>query len=116
MKGFRNRGKSARLLRDLESLSVDVATIEETHFSSDRDTHVLRDKFDVFSAYSLQVRVHLSRSLDADVHIVKAVGDRRLVESDISSSGSSFLQSGSPKPQDMDLGAQLSLYQQHKLY
>lgn len=56
VKGLRNKGKSSGLLRDLESLSVDVATIEETHFSSDRDTHVLRDKFGVFSAYSLQVR------------------------------------------------------------
>lgn len=72
MKCLRNRGKSARLLRDLESMSVDVATIEEAHFSSDRNTQVLRYKFDAFSAYSSHVRgsILISRSLDADVHIV----------------------------------------------
>lgn len=36
--------EAIRMLRDLESLSVDVATIQENHFTCDRDTHVLRGK------------------------------------------------------------------------
>ena len=76
VRGLRDSSKCARLLRELKNLCVDVAAVQETHFTCDADCRVLENDFNVFSAYSSHVSAGapllVGRSLDADVDVVFA--------------------------------------------
>ena len=69
------------------NLCVDVAAVQETHFTCDADCRVLENDFNVFSAYGSHVSAGVSllvgRSLDADVDVVFAGDGGRLVVADV---------------------------------
>ena len=83
VRGLRDSSKCARLLGALKNLSVDLATVQETHFISAADCRVMEGDFNVFSAYgscnSAGVSLLVGRSLDTDVDIVFAGDGGRLV-------------------------------------
>ena len=85
VRGLRDSSKWAHLLGELKNLSVDVATVQETHFMCAADCRVLEDDFNVFSAYSSHISAGVSllvgRSLDADVLFAGDGG--RLVAADV---------------------------------
>ena len=76
-----------RLLGELKTLGVDVAAVQETHFTCGTDCRVLESDFNVFSAYGSRTSVGVSllvgRSLDADVDVVFAGDGGRLVVADV---------------------------------
>ena len=82
----------ARLLGELKNLCVDVAAVQETHFTCDADCRVLENDFNVFSAYGSRVNAGVSllvgRSLDIDV--VFAGDGGRLVVVDVAVKGFKF--------------------------
>ena len=75
------------LLGELKTLGVDVAALQETHFTCGADSRVLEGNFNVFSAYGSRTSVGVSllvgRSLDADVDVVFAGDGGRLVVADV---------------------------------
>ena len=85
VRGLRDPGKCTRLLGELKTLGVDVAAVQETHFTCGADYRVLESDFNVFSAYgsciSAGVSLRFGRSLDADV--VFAGDGGRLVVVDV---------------------------------
>ena len=87
VRGLRDLGKCARWLGELKNHSVDVAGVQETHFICDADCRVLESDFNVFSAYGSRTSVGVSlivgRSLDADVEVVSAGDEGRLVVADV---------------------------------
>ena len=87
VRGLRDSSKCARLLGELRNLCVDVAAVQETHFTCDADCRVLESDFNVFSAYSSRISAGVSllvgRSLDADVDVVFAGDGDRLVVVDV---------------------------------
>ena len=50
VRGMRDPGKCTRLLGELKTLGVDVAAVQETHFTCGADCRVLESDFHVFSA------------------------------------------------------------------
>ena len=76
VRGLRDSSKCTRVLGELKTLRVDVAAVQETHFTCGADCRVLESDFDVFSAYdsriSAEVSLQVGRSLDADVDVVFA--------------------------------------------
>ena len=76
VRGLRDSSKCARLLGEHKNLCVDVAAVQETHFTCDADCRVLKNDFNVFSAYGSHVSAGVSllvgRSLNADVDVVFA--------------------------------------------
>ena len=87
VRGLRDSSKCARLRGELRNLSVDVAAVQETHFTCGADCRVLESDFNVFSAYgsgtSDGVTLLVGRSLDADVDVVFAGDGGRLVVVDV---------------------------------
>ena len=87
VRGLRDSSKCARLLGELNNLVVDVAAVQETHFTCGADCRVLDSNFNVFSAYgsraSAGVSLLVGRSLDADVDVVFAGDGDRLVVADV---------------------------------
>ena len=87
VRGLRDSSKSVRLLDELKNLCVDVAAVQETHFTYDADCRVLEIDFNVFSAYGSRVSAGVSllvgRSLDADVDVVFPGDGGRLVVADV---------------------------------
>ena len=87
VRGFRDSSKCTRLLGELKNLCVDVAAVQETHFTCGADCQVLKSDFNVFSAYTSRISAGVSllvgRSLDADVDIVFAGYGGRLVVVDV---------------------------------
>ena len=87
VRGLRDSSKCARLLGELKKLCVDVAAVQETHFTCEADCRVLKNDFNVFSAYgsnfSAGVSLLVGRSLDADVDVVFAGDGGRLVVADV---------------------------------
>ena len=65
----RDPSKYACLLGELSNLCVNVAAVQETHFTCAEDWRVLRDDFDVFSAFdsrcSTGTSLLVGRSLNA---------------------------------------------------
>ncbi len=51
VRGLRDSSKCTRLLAELKNLGVDVAAVQETHFTCGADCRVLESDFNVFSAY-----------------------------------------------------------------
>ena len=76
VRGLSDSSKCARLLAKLKNLRVDVAAVQETHLICAADSCVLRNDFNVFSAYSsrstARVSLLVGSSLDADVGVVFA--------------------------------------------
>ena len=74
VRGLRDPSKCARLFGELKNLGVDVAAVQETHFTCSADCRVLESDFNVFSAYdsrtSAGVSLLIRRSLDAAVDVV----------------------------------------------
>ena len=87
VRGLRDPGKCTCLLGELKTLGVDVAAVQETHFTCGADCRVLESDFNVFSAYGSRTSVGVSllvgRSLDADVDVVFADDGDRLVVADV---------------------------------
>ena len=94
MRGLRDPSKCTRLLGELKTLCVDVATVQETHFTCGADSHVLENDFNVLSAYDSRISVAFSLlvgcSLNADVNFVFAGDGGRLVVSDVAVKGFKF--------------------------
>ena len=76
-----------RLLGELKKLCVDVAAVQESHFTCGAECRVLECDFNVFSAYSSHASAGVSllvgRSLDADVDVVFAGDGGRLIVADV---------------------------------
>ena len=76
LRGLRDSSKCARLLAELKNLSVIVVAVQETHIICAKDSRVLGNDFNVFSAYgshsSAGVSLLVGRSLNADVNVVFA--------------------------------------------
>ena len=51
VRGQRDSSKCTRLLAEPKNLGVDVAAVQETHFTCGADCRVLESDFNVFSAY-----------------------------------------------------------------
>ena len=87
VRGLRDSSKCTRLLAELKNLGVDVAAVQETHFTCGADCRVLESDFNVFSACdsrtSSGVSLLVGRSLDADVDVVFAGDGGRLVVADV---------------------------------
>ena len=87
VRGLRDSSKCARLLAELKNLRVDVAVVQKTHFICAADCRMLENEFNVFSAdnscSSSGVSLLVGRSLDADVDVVFAGGEGRLVVADV---------------------------------
>ena len=87
VRGLRDSSKCACLLGELNNFGVDVAAVQETHFTCGADCWVLESNFNVFSAYgsraSAGVSLLVGRSLDADVDVVFAGDGGRLVVADV---------------------------------
>ena len=80
---LRDLSKCARLHGKLSKLSVDVAAVQETHFTCTADRRVLENDYVVLSAYgsrsSVEVAWLIWCSLIADVNLVLADDGGRLV-------------------------------------
>ena len=87
VKGLRDSSKCTRLLAELKNLCVDVAAVQETHFTCGADCRVLESDFNVFSAYgsrtSAGVSLLVGHSLDADVDVVFTGDGGWLVVADV---------------------------------
>ena len=86
VRGLRDPSKCARMLGELKNLRVDVAGVQETHFTCGADYRMLGSDFNVFSAYGSRTSVAtllLGRTLDADVDVVFAGDGGRLVVADV---------------------------------
>ena len=85
--GQRDSSKCMRLLAELKKLGVDIAAVQETHFTFGADCRVLESDFNVFSAYGSHTSSGVSlldgRSLDADVDVVFAGDGGWLVVADV---------------------------------
>ena len=83
---LRDASKCARLLAELSNLCVDVAAVQETHFTCEMDCWALEDDFVVFSAsgshWSTGVSLLVGYSLDAIVNLVFAGDSGQLVVAD----------------------------------
>ena len=60
VRGLRDRSKCARLLGELNNLSVDVNAVQETLFICDVGCRVLESDFNVVSEYSSHTSVGVS--------------------------------------------------------
>ena len=94
VRGLRDSSKYARLLGELKYLGVDVAEVQETHFTCGADCRTLESDFNVFSAYgsrtSIGVSLLVGRNLDADVDVVFAGDGGRLVVADVAAKSFKF--------------------------
>ena len=86
-RGLRDASKCAHLLSELSNLCVDVAAVQETHFTCGADCRVLRGDFVVYSAFgsrlSAGVSLLVGRSLDSIVNVVFAGDGGRLLVADV---------------------------------
>ena len=87
MRGLRDPSRCSRFLGELSNLGMNVAAVQETHFICAADCRPLEGDFVVFSAFSSRCDVGVSllvgRSLNANVNIVFAGDEGRLVVVDI---------------------------------
>ena len=84
---FEREGTCAHLLAELSNIQVNVAAVQETHFTREADCRMLEDDFVVFSAFgscvSAGVSLLVGRSLDAIVNLVFAGDGGRLIVADV---------------------------------
>ena len=94
MRGLKDPSKCTRLLGEFKNLAVDVAAVQETHFTCGADCRVLESNFNVFSAYdsrtSVGVSLPIGRGLDVDVDVVFAGDGARLVVADVAEKSFKF--------------------------
>ena len=84
---LRDPSKCSRLLGELSNLGVNVAAVQETHFTCAADCHTQEDAFTFLSAYSSSSSVGISlligRILTVDVNLVLANDGGRQVLANI---------------------------------
>ena len=87
VRGLRDPSRCARLLGELSNHRVNVDAVQETHFICAADCRPLEDDFAVFSAFGSRCGAGISllagRSLNANVNIVFAGDEGRLVVADV---------------------------------
>ena len=87
VRGLKDPSRCARLLGELSNLRVNLAAMQETHFIYAADCRPLEDDFAVFSAFGSRcgagVSLLVGRSLNANVNVVFAGDEGRLVVADI---------------------------------
>ena len=87
MRGLRDPSKCAHLLGELSNFCVDIAAVQETHFTCAEDCQVLEGDFVVFSAFasccSTEVSQLVGRSLNAFVNLVLADDRSQLDVADV---------------------------------
>ena len=75
------------MLAELKKLGVDIAAVQETHFTCGADCRVLESDLNIFSAYSSRTSAGVSLlvgfSLDVDVDVVFAGDGGWLVVADV---------------------------------
>ena len=69
VRGLRDSSKCTRLLGELKTFGVDVAAVQDTHFTCGADCRVLESDFIVFSAYSSRTSAGVSLLVVADVAV-----------------------------------------------
>ena len=93
-RGLKDPRKCSHFLGELWNLNVDVAAVQDTHFTYAADCRVLEDDFVIFSAYgsrsSIEVSLLVGRSLNADANFDFADDGDRLVEVDVAINGFEF--------------------------
>ena len=76
-RGLRDPNKCAHLVGDLSNLSVNVAAVQETHFTCAADSRVLQNDYVTLSAFgsrsSIGDSLLIRRSLNADEYLVLVV-------------------------------------------
>ena len=76
VKGLKDPSKGACLLGELLNLSVDVPSVQETHFTCAADCQVLENNYVILSGYSscssIGVSLFIGCSLNTDVNLVLA--------------------------------------------
>ena len=86
VRGLKDASKCAHMLAELSNLYLNVAAVQETHFTREADCRALEDDFVVYSAFgrhlSAGVSLLVGRSLDAIVNIVFAGDGGRLLVAD----------------------------------
>ena len=71
VRGLRNSSKCApRLLGELSNLNVNVATVQETHFTCAKDCRVLEGGFLVFSAFSSCCSTGVSQLVGHSLNVI----------------------------------------------
>ena len=87
VRGLRDTSKCTHLLAELSKLCVNVAAVQETHFTCETDCRVLVDDFVVYSAFgsrlSAGVSLLVGRNLDAIVNVVFAGDGGQLLVADV---------------------------------
>ena len=86
-RGLRDPSKCAHLLGELSNFSVNVASVQETHFTCTADCQVLEDDYFTLLAFgscsSIGVSLLIGRCLNADVKLVLADDRGPLVVADV---------------------------------
>ena len=86
-RGLRDVSKCAHLLAELSNLWVEVAAVQEIHFTCEADCRVLENYFVVYLAFdsrlSAGVSLVVERSLDAIVNVIIAGDGDLLVVADV---------------------------------
>ena len=84
---LRDPSRCSRLLGELSNIGVNVAAVQDTHFICAADCQPLEGDFVVFSAFGSScgagVSLLVGRSLNANVNVVFAGDEGRLVVVDI---------------------------------
>ena len=87
VRGLRDASKCTHLLAELSNFCVNVAAVQETHFTGETDCRVLENDFVVYSAFgrrfSARVSLLVGRSLDTIINVVFAGDGRRLQVADV---------------------------------
>ena len=87
VRGLRDASKCTHLLAELSNLCVNIAAVQETHFTCETDCWVLEGDFVVYSAFGSRLSAGVSllvrRSLDAIVNVVFAGDEGHLLVADV---------------------------------
>ena len=83
----RGTSKCVHLFAELSNVCVDVAAVQETHFSCEDDCRVLEGNLVIFSAFGSRLSAGVSLlvgcSLEAIINLVFAGDGGRLIEADV---------------------------------
>ena len=81
---MRTASRASQILAELSRHHVDIAAVQETHFTSEEDSRLLAQSYHIYSAYgesnSRGVSILMNRDLNARVDVVFAgIGGRLIV-------------------------------------